>query len=243
MTTYYLIGGTTNIGLGSSWSLTNGGPPANQTPTSTDTAEMDSAASILGTLTAAELDINASISIANPLTTTVASDATTIGSSATGSVTVSSTWSQAGYLQVGWADAGTLTIDLGGDVVNTGAQYVNIGENPSATGTLAILGGQMSTDADYLNVGNNTGSNGVVTISGATASLTIANSITVGNNGDGQVTVSNGGSLVSNGLTSNGYYDTIGNSPGSEGFVTVTAPVRVGKARTASLWAGKARGR
>ena len=80
----------------------------------------------------------------------------------------------------------------------------------------------MSTDAHYLIVGNNTGANGVVTIGGATASLTIANSITVGNNGNGQVTVSNGGSLVTNGLTTNGYYDTIGNSSGSVGSVTVT---------------------
>jgi T5SS/PEP-CTERM-associated repeat protein len=222
MTTYYLIGGTTNLGLGSSWSLTNGGPPANQTPTSTDTAEMDLAASILGTLTAAKLDINADISIANPVTTTVASGSTTIGSSATGSVTVSSTWNQAGYLQVGGADAGTLTIDSGGDVVNTATQNVNIGENPDATGTLAILGGQMSTDADYLNVGNGAGSNGAVTISGSSASLTIANELVVGNNGDGQVTVSNGGSLVTNGLTTNSYYDTIGASAGSVGSVTVT---------------------
>jgi T5SS/PEP-CTERM-associated repeat protein len=183
---------------------------------------MDLAASILGTLTAAELDINAGISIANPVTTTVASDSTTIGASATGIVTVSSTWNQAGYLQVGGADAGTLTIDSGGDVVDTATQNVNVGENPGATGTLDILGGQMSTDADYLNVGNDAGSNGAVTISGATASLTIANSITVGNNGDGQVTVSNGGSLVTNGLTTNGYYDTIGNSTGSVGSVTVT---------------------
>jgi T5SS/PEP-CTERM-associated repeat protein len=222
MTTYYLIGGTANLGLGSSWSLTNNGPPADQTPTSTDTAEMDLAASILGTLTAAELDINAGISIANPVTTTVASGSTTIGASAAGSVTVSSTWNQAGYLQVGGADAGTLTIDSGGDVVNTATQNVNVGENPGATGTLDILGGQMSTDADYLTVGNDAGSNGVVTISGATASLTIANSITVGYDGDGEVTVSNGGSLVTNGLTTNGYYDTIGNSTGSVGSVTVT---------------------
>jgi T5SS/PEP-CTERM-associated repeat protein len=124
MTTDYLIGGTTNLGLGSSWSLTNDGSPANETPTSTDAAEMDLAASILGTLTAAELDINAGVSIANPVTTTVASGSTTIGNSATGSVTVSSTWNQAGYLQVGGADAGTLTVDSSGDVVNTATQYV-----------------------------------------------------------------------------------------------------------------------
>jgi hypothetical protein len=94
MAAYHLIGGATaeNLGSVSSWSLSNGGPRAGRTPTSSDD-EMDLAGSILGTLTADELNINASITIANPVTTTIAGGGyTIIGNDPTGSVAVSSTW-------------------------------------------------------------------------------------------------------------------------------------------------------
>jgi T5SS/PEP-CTERM-associated repeat protein len=215
--TYTWKPGSTIFGSASSWSPT-GGPP-----TSADDAEIDVAAAISGTGVANTLNINsAGVMISSPLTTTVG-NSTIIGNSATGGVTVSSTWNQRGYLQIGGADAGTLTIGAGGNVVNTATTNVNVGQNAGATGTLTVQGGgKFSTQAHYLTLGDNAGSSGVMTISGAGSTVTIAHQITAGNGGDAQVTVQNGGSLITNGLTSNGYYDSIGWLAGSTGSVTVT---------------------
>jgi T5SS/PEP-CTERM-associated repeat protein len=107
--TYTWQSGATNFGLASSWTP-SGGPP-----TSSDDAEIDVAANVSGTGVAQDLDINAAVTVSSLLNTTVV-NAAIIGNSAVGGVTVSSTWDANGYLQVGGADAGTLTIGSGGVV-------------------------------------------------------------------------------------------------------------------------------
>ncbi len=218
--TYNWKSGATNFGLASSW-IPSGGPP-----TSSDNAEIDVAANVSGTGVAQELDINATgVTVSSPLTTTVG-NAAIIGNSAVGGVTVSSTWNANGYLQVGGADAGTLTINGGGDVnqtVNSNSPYMDVGENAGAKGTLTVQGGgKLTTQAHYLTIGDKAGSSGVMTISGAGSTVTIADQLTAGNGGDAQVTVGNGGSLITKGTTSNSFYDTIGWLAGATGSVTVT---------------------
>jgi T5SS/PEP-CTERM-associated repeat protein len=217
--TYTWKSGATNFGLASSWIPS--GPP-----TSADNAEIDVTANVSGVGVAQELDINSTgVTISSPLTTTVGNGAI-IGNSAVGSVTVSSTWNANGYLQVGGADAGTLTINGGGDVnqtVTSNSPYMDVGENAGATGTLIVQGGgKLTTQANYLTIGDKAGSSGVMTISSAGSTVTIAHQITAGNGGDAQVIVENGGRLITNGLTSNGYYDLIGWLTGANGSVTVT---------------------
>ena len=204
-----------------SWSLgTPGDVPG--PPTSTDNADIATTANVSGNGVAYNLYFDAPVTISSGLTTTVGDD-TVIGDDAVGSVTVSSTWSQGGYLRIGGADAGTLTIDAGGDVANTVAGYVDIGRSAGAEGTLTVQGGgQFSTNANYLTLGVDQGSSGVATISGPGSTVTIAGAITVGYLGGGQVTVSDGGSLITNGTTNNNFNDTVGYAAGSTGSVTVT---------------------
>src|SRR5271166_5886982 len=125
----------TNFGLASSWTP-SGGPP-----TSADNAEINVAAAISGTGVAQELDINATgVTVSSPLTTTVG-NAAIIGNSAVGGVTVSSTWNANGYLRVGGADAGSLTINGGGAVnqtVTSNSPYLDVGQNSGAMGTLTV---------------------------------------------------------------------------------------------------------
>ena len=219
--TFVWAGGAGNFSLASSWRPASPGNVPGP-PIAGDTADINSAASLFGSGVAYKLYVNAPVTISSPLTTTIG-NAAEIGNTAAGSVTVTSMWNEAGYLQVGGAFNGSLTIEAGGVVVVTSSSNPNIGQNSGATGTLTIEdGGQLSTDAQYSTVGDNAGSQGVVSISGIGSSWTMSGAITVGDYGDGQLTVSAGGSLVTNGLTSNDRYDTIGWNTGSTGSVTIT---------------------
>jgi T5SS/PEP-CTERM-associated repeat protein len=215
--TYTWQSGATNFGLASSWTP-SGGPP-----TSSDDAEIDVAANVSGTGVAQELDINAAVTVSSLLNTTVV-NAAIIGNSAVGGVTVSSTWDADGYLQLGGADAGTLTIGSGGVVDQSVTDgNLDVGQNAGALGTLTVQGGGvLDTQADYFTLGANAGSSGIATITGAGSSVTIAGLLNVGLEGDGQVTVSDGGDLTTSGTIGDGFYDGIGYNAGSEGSVTVT---------------------
>jgi T5SS/PEP-CTERM-associated repeat protein len=225
-TTYYWYPSSGLFQNASSWDTYGPSDPGDadtvtNPPNSSINAEIEVAANVSGTGSADNLFLDAVVTISSGLTTTVANN-TVIGKSAVGGVTVSSTWNQAGYLQVGGAFAGTLTVGAGGDVVNTAAEDPDVGENSGATGTLTIQGGgKLTTSATYLTLGVNAGSSGVVTVTGAGSTLTDAGIVIVGDNGAGQLTVSNGGSLFTNGAQGNNYSDSIGWF-GSPGVATVT---------------------
>ena len=243
-TTYFWKSGATNFGLASSWSPT-GGPP-----TLADTAAIDVAAAVSGTGAAQFLNFNSTgVTISSPLNTTVGIN-TTIGATAAGSVTVSAAWRlDTPALTVGAQFKGSLDIGAGGSVTDTVAgSFVNIGQDAGATGTLAISGGGKFSDrstGDLL--GNSAGASGVATVNGAGSNWTTTAIVTVGNLGDGTLTLSSGGSLdaadvtvgnnyngapgstltgtatIESGssLMTTGSYDEIGGNVGATGTVTV----------------------
>ena len=128
------------FGAASSWSVGEPGDVSGP-PTSADYAEIDIAASLYGTGVADNLDIDAAVTISSRLITTVSGSAT-IGANGVASVTVSSTWTAVGYLQVGGypvngvAYAGTLTIGAGGIVDNPSTQGVAIGATTFTTSSV-----------------------------------------------------------------------------------------------------------
>jgi T5SS/PEP-CTERM-associated repeat protein len=111
-----------------------------------------------------------------------------------GTVTVDgpgSTWTTADQLWIGEHGTGTFTVQNGGSVTTS-----------SAAGDKTIIG--VFADA-----------NGFATVAGAGSTWTQTDGLTVGNSGPGTLTVSNGGSLTTTGLS-------IGGGSGASGSVTVT---------------------
>ncbi len=111
-----------------------------------------------------------------------------------GTVTVNgagSTWTTADQLWIGEHGTGTFTVQNGGSVTTS-----------SAAGGKTIIG--VFADA-----------NGFATVTGPGSTWTQTDGLTVGNSGPGTLTVSNGGSLATTGLS-------IGDGVGASGSVTVT---------------------
>jgi T5SS/PEP-CTERM-associated repeat protein len=111
-----------------------------------------------------------------------------------GTVTVNgagSTWTTADQLWIGEHGTGTFTVQNGGSVTTS-----------SLAGDKTIIG--VFADA-----------NGFATVTGAGSTWTQTDGLTVGNSGPGTLTVSNGGSLATTGLS-------IGDGLGASGSVTVT---------------------
>lgn len=145
-----------------------------------------------------------------------------------------STWTNRDHLQVGWFEAGSLTISNGGTVDNWGYASIDslvmgtvtvdgagstmtnggplfIGE--MASGSLAISnGGSVSSDIGAIAIGE--GSNATVSIDGAGSSWTNANEIYVGYEGTASLAITNGGSL-------NDSFAHVGVAPGSQASILV----------------------
>ncbi len=127
------------------------------------------------------------------LTGVIGQDAT-----ATGTVTVTgtgSTWDNRGFndtgkLFVGSFGTGTLNIENGGKVYNKDG---NIGNNPTGVGTVNIAG----PGSEWINAG--------------------FGFLRVGDEGEGTMTISDGGRAA-------GFFGTIGSSAGTTGTATVTGP-------------------
>jgi outer membrane autotransporter protein len=116
-----------------------------------------------------------------------------------------------GHIIVG-DGTGTLQVTQGG-AVSTEAGTV-IGRY--GTGTLLVDAGGTMTTALKAYVGEYVGGTGIVTIDGAGSSWTVGDQLDIGRAGQATLTISNGGTLTSNGIT------TIGNAAGSNGDATVS---------------------
>ncbi|WP_164718687.1 autotransporter domain-containing protein [Bradyrhizobium sp. LVM 105] len=163
------------------------------------------------------------------------------GAGATGTATVDgagSTWTNQIALYVGNSGTGTLTIQNGGTVSNGADAF--IGVNSGATGSVTVdgagstwtdtgnlyvgqtgtgvltirNGGAVSNGADG-HIGANSGATGTVTVTGAGSSWTNFGTVSIGEAGNGTLTIASGGA-VSNTTA------TIGANAGATGTATVT---------------------
>lgn len=139
----------------------------------------------------------------------------------TGTVVVNgagSKWTNGGFTYVGFAGGGTLSVEAGGEVVNTdGSVGVNFGGTGTATvsgagskwtnsrflyvgnsgiGTLNVTAGGQVTNTDAV-IGRFAGSLGTATVTGAGSKWTNSGSLVVGSSGGGTLNVQAGG-LVTN---------------------------------------------
>jgi len=156
-----------------------------------------------------------------------------------GAVTVSgagSTWTNGGFLAVGYDGTGTLAISDGGAVSNAigvvglgsrasgavtvsgaGSNWTNDGfltVASNGTGTLMIsLGGAVSSDAGVIGAGS--AASGAVTVSGTGSTWTNDGSFTVGSSGTGMLTISDGGTVNSDS-------STLGLHSASSGVATIS---------------------
>jgi autotransporter-associated beta strand protein/T5SS/PEP-CTERM-associated repeat protein len=132
--------------------------------------------------------------------------ALTIGASGHGSMTVT------GSAVVDTINTANGDVVVGGDVDNghdnrltvSGSAVMNVGDNlevgnaSGAVGTLAVSGGALNVFDEIL-VGNVAGSTGAVTITGGAVTNGTDENITVGNSGEGAMTVSGSGVLRTSG--------------------------------------------
>lgn len=106
---------------------------------------------------------------------------------------------------------GTVTLSGTGSTLTTGDDaFVGL----SGTGTLTISEGATATIADKVLLGGNADANGTVNVTGNGSELTSGNSFTVGFNGEGALSVANGGSVAATGDLFIGLY--------SQGSGTIT---------------------
>ena len=145
-----------------------------------------------------------------------------------------------GSMYVGESGTGTLNITSGG-VVSSGRFIIgdNSGSNGTATvsgagstwnnlvvcfvgfagtGALNINSGGQVSNFSQASIGETTGSVGMVTVDGTGSSWTPDAGVTVGGNGRGTLTITNGGT-VSSPIFGNG---VVGNNPGSTGTVNIS---------------------
>ena len=179
------------------------------------------------------------------------------GENSTGSLTIT----KGGVVQSGTTASGTSGSVLGYNSGSTGTLTVDGGAwydgvDPSnqalSGGTTAVGGGGTGTlnvfnggkvGLVFMNVGQNDNSTGTVVVDGVDSQLlattTSSSGITVGTNGNGSVTISNGGSIISNSSTGVGWgknSNGIVNVDGSgSGWVINSGPMNVGGAGTGSM--------
>ncbi len=147
-----------------------------------------------------------------------------IGSSGTGLVDVQNGGMLVSSVGIGIGSQsgsqGTLTVGSGG-TITAGAGGLIVGDAATGAsrqpgGSLSISSGASVTTAG-LNIGNQSGGVGAVFVDGAGSSLNSTQNVTVGNNGTGSLSVSNGGTVN----FSNSAGISIGHGDGSVGTLTV----------------------
>jgi T5SS/PEP-CTERM-associated repeat protein len=158
------------FGVASSWTTTEGSStPAATPPTSIDDTEIDTTATVSGSGSASVLNINAAVTVSGSLSVGV-TNATTIGNSAAGSVTIGagSSWTLSRQLSVGGADNGHLTISGGGslttdsDISGSTFRFDGIGFSGGAGSVLVTGAGSKWTSSDGEALG--VGASGTLTI-------------------------------------------------------------------------------
>ncbi|KFD20322.1 putative autotransporter protein [Yokenella regensburgei ATCC 49455] len=143
--------------------------------------------------------------------------------------------------------AGTITVDGGAwyDGVDPSNQALSNGTTAvggGGTGTLKVLNGG-KVGLVFMNVGQNDNSTGTVVVDGAgsqlLATVTPSSGITVGTSGTGSVTISNGGSIISNSATTVGWGKNANGTVNVDGsgssWVINSGPMIVGGAGTGSM--------
>lgn len=166
---------------------------------------------------------------------TASSNSVTVGLNNIGMLTIANSGilnSGQGLVGRQAGSTGTATVTGAGAIWN--AQGVAVGFD--GTGTLSILnGGAVMSAAGYsVALGNSLGSSGVVTVDGTGSTLSGA-SFVVGDAGNGTLTVSNGGTVLTNQFGS-----TIGKSAGSIGNATITgAGSSWAHTGTSGFWVGQ----
>ena len=119
---------------------------------------------------------------------------------------------EAGILDIAGALGATGTVTITGP--NASADLNSTTTIGSAgSGTLSVTSGGTLTNGSTVTLGNALAADGTATVSGAGSSWTISGATTIGNSGDGTLTISSGG-LISSAAT------TLGN--GATGFGTAT---------------------
>lgn len=124
-----------------------------------------------------------------------------------------SQWNNSGYLFVGSAGSGSLTVSNSGSVgVVNGTE---VGSNDGSTGVLRIeSGGTLSNT--YANIGDATGSTGTATVTGAGSKWTDIINLRVGRSGNGTLSVADDGTVDATSIY-------LGIDPGSTGTINVGA--------------------
>ncbi|HET6526816.1 autotransporter outer membrane beta-barrel domain-containing protein [Sphingopyxis sp.] len=165
-----------------------------------------------------------------------------------------SRWTTDNLLYVGAAGNGTLGVENGGSVfaadaivgedagsvglvtvAGTGSSVSldsNLVVGQAGTGTLEIAGGGAVTTGNQGILGFFAGSEGVVTVTGPDSVWNLSNSLQVGREGSGELTISNGGVVSTAAAHISVDFRTIGSRQGASGEVTVTG--------AGSAWLGDA---
>ncbi|UZE51162.1 hypothetical protein ONR75_11400 [Rhodopseudomonas sp. P2A-2r] len=166
---------------------------------------------------------------------TASSNSVTVGLNNIGMLTIANSGilnSGQGLVGRQAGSTGTATVTGAGSIWN--AQGVAVGFD--GTGTLSLLnGGAVMSAAGYsVALGNSLGSSGVVTVDGTGSTLSGA-SFVVGDAGNGTLTVSNGGTVLTTQFGS-----IIGKSAGSVGNATITgAGSSWAHTGTSGFWVGQ----
>ncbi len=215
-------GSVTISGAGSTWK--NNGPMS-VGESGTGTLSVSSG----GLVTSANLSVGSFTGASGTLTINSGGQVTDsggagipIGSSAgtTGAVTVSdagSSMSTSGPLKVGDAGQGTLTVQNGGQVVSGG--QLTVGN--SGSGVLNINSGGVMSTTGGATLGFQSGSTGSVTVTGSGSTWNNTGPVLVGWNGNGTLTISNGGAVTSAGAL-HGSAFVVAEPVGSTGSVSVS---------------------
>ena len=167
-----------------------------------------------------------SIAISNGATFASAGPYDVVGNytGGSGAVTVDgkgSAWKSTADVTIGQAGVGTVTVDDGADFDTTGGLLV--GSSGGGVGTLKVQNGSTVTSGGtiFSSVGSLAGSQGTVTIDGPNSTWHVNQTLSVGGDGTGAVTVDQGTITASgaDGATATGL--EVGGAQGGTGTLTV----------------------
>jgi fibronectin-binding autotransporter adhesin len=146
-------------------------------------------------------------------------------------------WSNSGTMNIGNSGTGTLDVQAGAQVFNSGPCYLGSIAGSSGTATVTGADSNFSVDENDLYVGNfgsgnlyvhsggrvsdrrgylgcGANSSGIVTVTGSGSKWTSSESIIVGDRGEGTLTIEDGGEISG--------FAMIAGAPGSKGTVTLS---------------------
>jgi fibronectin-binding autotransporter adhesin len=136
------------------------------------------------------------LALTGPGTSWTSTGFVNIGNKGTGELLISNgavATTTANSIAVGKLGDGTVAVTGAGSAWNT--DVFAVGVSSGSTGLLTIEHGGTVASSGAI-IGFQTGSSGVVNIEGAGSSWSVANGLTIGGDGSGDLTISNGGSLI-----------------------------------------------